>query len=76
MADALQVIILASLGTLQPFGSWVVSRTDKFFHGESACQAPFYFKKNKFTKIAVKTQVLLAQYFTKGWINIFIRKLT
>lgn len=44
MADAFQVVVLASLGTLQPFSSWVVCRTDKSFHRGSACQAPFYFK--------------------------------
>lgn len=77
MADAVQVVVLASLGTLQSFSSWVVCRTDKSFHGGSACQAPFYFKKkkNQFTKNWIRTQVLLAQYFSKGWINIVIRKL-
>lgn len=42
MADALQVIVLAGLGTFHSFCSWVVGRTDNFFHGDSACQAPFY----------------------------------
>lgn len=39
-AHALQLVVLAGFGTLQPFSPWGVSRAHQFDHGRPAGQAP------------------------------------
>lgn len=46
-AHALQVVVLACLGTLQPLGPWVVGRTHQLDHGWPTGQAPFAWRKEK-----------------------------
>lgn len=46
-AHALQVVVLACLGTLQPLSPWVVGRTHKLDHGWPTGQAPFAWGKKK-----------------------------